>query len=226
MAIPDNQLLKKMRLQPGQKILLLNASPHWQTFFAQNHTVSLIAEESADLILFFAPDKATLEKMMQVVKNVISPEEIVWAAYPKGSSKMQTDLTRDKGWESVSPDEWQFLNLISLDDKWSAFSFRLAGEKPTNVRRALRQGIEHVLKPDNPYVDTVNRVVNLPEDLAQALAENKEAFVFFEELSYSNRKEYVNWITSAKRVETREKRILETIAKLDKGLKSPMDKGK
>ena len=85
---------------------------------------------------------------------------------------------------------------------------------------------ETVLKPENPYIDTVNRVVNLPVDLAQALAENKEAFVFFETLSFTNRKEYVSWVTGAKREETREKRVLETIAKLDQGLKNPMDKGK
>ncbi|MBK0401933.1 YdeI/OmpD-associated family protein [Adhaeribacter sp. BT258] len=225
--MPDNSLLKKMRLQPGQQILLLNGSPEWQTFFAQNHTVSILPESTADLILFFAPDKATLDKLVPVVKNVVTPEGVVWVAYPKGSSKMQTDLTRDKGWESVSAEEWQFLNLISLDDKWSAFSFRKAGDKPTKVRRALRDmSVETVIKPENPYIDTVNRVVNLPEDLAQALAENKEAFVFFEKLSFTNRKEYVHWVTSAKREETREKRVLETIAKLDKGLKNPMDKGK
>jgi hypothetical protein len=225
--MPENPIFKKMRLQPGQQILLLNASPEWHTFFAQNHTVSILPEKPADLILFFAPDKETLEKLMPVVKQVISPDGIVWAAYPKGASKIQTDLTRDKGWDSVSPEEWQYLNLISLDDKWSAFSFRKAGDKPTKVRRALRdRSAETVIKPDNLYIDTVNRVVNLPEDLAQALAENKEAFVFFETLSFTNRREYVHWVTSAKRTETREKRVLETVAKLDKGLKNPMDKGK
>ncbi|WP_378015876.1 YdeI/OmpD-associated family protein [Adhaeribacter terreus] len=216
-----------MRLQLGQQILLLNASAEWQTFFAQNHTVSIIPERQADLVLFFAPDKATLDKLMPVVKNVLAPNGIVWAAYPKGASKIQSDLTRDKGWDSVSPEEWQYLNLISLDEKWSAFSFRLAGDKPTKVRRALRDtSIETVIKPEKPYIDTVNRVVNLPEDLAQALAENKEAFVFFEKLSFTNQKEYVTWVTGAKREETREKRVLETIAKLDKGLKNPIDKGK
>ena len=225
--MPENPIFKKMRLQPGQQILLLNASPEWQTFFAQNHTVSILPEKPAYLILFFAPDKATLEKLMPVVKQVISPDGIVWAAYPKGASKNQTDQTRDKGRDSVSPEEWQYLSLISLDDKWSAFSFRKAGDKPTKVRRALRdRSAETVIKPDNPYIDTVNRVVNLPEDLAQALAENKEAFVFFETLSFTNRREYVHWVTSAKRTETREKRVLETVARLDKGLKNPMDKGK
>ena len=166
-----------------------------------------------------------LQKLASDVKTMLSATGVVWVAFPKGSSKMQTDLTRDKGWESFDLTEWQYLNLVSLDDKWSAFSFRRAGDKPTNIRRALREtAADAAIKPENPYIDTVNRIVNLPEDLGQALAENKEALVFFETLSFTNRKEYVQWVTSAKREETRQSRVLETIAKLDQGLKNPRDK--
>jgi len=227
--MPETPILKKMRLQPGQQLLLLNASPEWQTFLAQNHTISVIPEGNFELVLSFAPDKATLEKTVAQVRHILSPDGIVWVAFPKGSSKIQTDLTRDKGWESVSPEEWQFLNLISLDETWSAFSFRKAGDKPTKPRRALRDATKTdaaELKPENPYIDTVNKVVNLPEDLAQVLAENKEALVFFEKLSFSNRREYVHWITSAKREETRQKRIIETVSKLDQGLRNPLEKPK
>lgn len=226
--MPDNSILKKMRLQPGQQLLLLNASPEWHTFLAQNHTVSVIPQENTDFVLSFAPDKTTLESTMAAVKNIMTPEGVVWLAFPKGASKMQIDLTRDKGWESVSPQEWQFLSLISLDETWSAFSFRKAGSTPAKPRRAMRDITKDAaeLKPENPYIDSVNRVVNLPEDLAQALAENKEALVFFEKLSFTNRREYVHWVTSAKREETREKRVLETVAKLDQRLKNPMEKPK
>ena len=223
----ENALLKKLKLSPGNLVLLLNAAPEWHSFFETHQLTLSKPERPVDHIILFAPDKTTLDRQMEQVNNFISATGIVWVAYPKGSSKIQTDLTRDRGWDSVPTDKWQFLNLISLDAKWSAFSFRRVGDKDTKVRRALRNHAEEeTLKPENPYIDTVNRVVNLPEDLAQALAENKEALVFFEKLSFTNRREYVHWVTSAKREETRQKRVLETVAKLDQGLKNPMEKPK
>ena len=36
----------------------------------------------------------------------------------------------------------------------------------------------------------------------------------FNKLSYSHKREYVNWIEAAKKPETRQRRILETIRKL------------
>lgn len=37
---------------------------------------------------------------------------------------MQTDLTRDKGWESLTGVDLKFVTLVSVDDNWSAFHFR------------------------------------------------------------------------------------------------------
>lgn len=65
--------------------------------------------------------------------------------------------------------------------------------------------------------DTQPRVVNVPEDLQKALMNNPEAFVFFEKLSYTHQKEYVQWIEEAKRPETRQKRVEKTIELLREG---------
>ena len=43
------------------------------------------------------------------------------------------------------------------------------------------------------------------------MEENPEAKGFYESLSYSGKRKYVNWINSAKKAETREKRIVEAI---------------
>ncbi|MHB1392863.1 MAG: YdeI/OmpD-associated family protein [Clostridia bacterium] len=62
--------------------------------------------------------------------------------------------------------------------------------------------------------DEEPRIVEIPEDFRQLLEENEQALGFFETLSYTNRKEYVQWITSAKKAETREKRVKDTIVML------------
>lgn len=58
------------------------------------------------------------------------------------------------------------------------------------------------------------REVVIPEDAQALLNENAEEKAYFEKLSYTHRKEYVNWITAAKKEETRAKRLVSFIEKL------------
>jgi hypothetical protein len=73
-------------------------------------------------------------------------------------------------------------------------------------------------------LDTEERVVEIPDDLAKVLKGQPKAKQFFDSLSYTNRKEYAQWISSAKKTETREKRLEETVSKLLAGLKNPSQK--
>ena len=58
------------------------------------------------------------------------------------------------------------------------------------------------------------REVEVPVDLAEALARNGAARAAFEGLSFSHKREYVRSITEAKRPETRARRIELTIERL------------
>jgi antitoxin component of MazEF toxin-antitoxin module len=58
------------------------------------------------------------------------------------------------------------------------------------------------------------RVVEVPVDLAEALARNGAARAAFEGLSFSHKRQYVRSITEAKRPETRARRIELTIEQL------------
>ena len=64
-------------------------------------------------------------------------------------------------------------------------------------------------------LDLEPRTVDVPADLAAALAEKPGATVAFEALSYTIRKEYVRQVESAKAQETRDRRIAGIVAKLD-----------
>lgn len=56
-----------------------------------------------------------------------------------------------------------------------------------------------------------------PEDLAAALKKNKAAAATFEKFPPGQRREYIDWLTEAKRPETREKRLATTIEWLAEG---------
>ena len=68
--------------------------------------------------------------------------------------------------------------------------------------------------------DTEPRVVEIPPELAKALKKEKAAEAFFNSLAYSHQREYVGYITEAKKEETRARRVAQTIAMLKKNRKA------
>jgi hypothetical protein len=58
--------------------------------------------------------------------------------------------------------------------------------------------------------DIEPRVIDVPADLMKELKKDEEAKALFDKLSYTHRKEYVNWINEAKKEETRRARVIKT----------------
>jgi bifunctional DNA-binding transcriptional regulator/antitoxin component of YhaV-PrlF toxin-antitoxin module len=69
--------------------------------------------------------------------------------------------------------------------------------------------------------DDEPREVEPPPELARALAGDREARRAFDGLSYTHRREYVEWIAGAKREETRERRLARALTMLREGVKHP-----
>jgi hypothetical protein len=67
--------------------------------------------------------------------------------------------------------------------------------------------------------DEAERIVDVPEDFDVAIKNMESAITTFRSLSYTAQKEYVTWITSAKRQETRSERITKAVALLADGKK-------
>ncbi len=69
-------------------------------------------------------------------------------------------------------------------------------------------------KPDRPTIS-----LEVPPELKAALAKNKKAKAFFDQLAPSYKKQYLGWVSMAKRPETRARRVAESISLLEKGKK-------
>lgn len=90
------------------------------------------------------------------------------------------------------------------------------------ARREIREAAR--LSPGRPVrirleLDTVPRTVDVPRDLAVALSADAGARATFDGLAFSHRREYVEWITGAKREETRASRVAKTLVALRAGKK-------
>ena len=66
-------------------------------------------------------------------------------------------------------------------------------------------------------LDEAPRRVEVPPDLAEALAGEPEAKVFFEAISYSKQRWFTESVTSAKKPETRQRRVEKAVAMLREG---------
>jgi hypothetical protein len=62
--------------------------------------------------------------------------------------------------------------------------------------------------------DTRPRELEVPADLAGALAADAHAAAAFDSMSFTHRREYVEWITTAKRADTRDRRVTQTLEQL------------
>jgi hypothetical protein len=175
--------------------------------------------ENYQQVHWFVRNKMQVDEEAQIVVGMLNEQVTLWVYFPKGSSKMQTDLTRDRGWESLQKyTGLAFLTLISFNDTWSAFSMRLKSEKEKS-------------KADTPkprvifqFIDPNSKQVFLPDDFAGALNKAPQQKAFFEQLSFTNKKEYLEWIVSAKREETRKARLSESLERLARGWKNPANR--
>lgn len=126
-----------------------------------------------------------------------------------------------------------FFRGTELDDPAGLFS---GGENNTNIRNvnvtsldslnaaALRQLVEAAVRLDAdpsipPLPPRKREEWPMPEALGKALQKSKAAAAGFEKLSTSCQREYKVWISTAKRPETLEKRLTETLRALERGKK-------
>ncbi|MDN5200650.1 YdeI/OmpD-associated family protein [Fulvivirgaceae bacterium BMA10] len=72
--------------------------------------------------------------------------------------------------------------------------------------------------------DTEERVITIPDYFQKLLDQDQKIKSFFNSLSYTNRKEYINWMEGAKKQETKDRRIWQSLEKLEKGIKNPFAK--
>ena len=132
---------KKLRIQPNQRILILNAPPgYMEALGALPEGVELadvpdgagVPEGRFDFVHLFAKNLAELERLGPVAIAAVTYDGLLWMSYPKKSSRVETDLTRDQGWDVMAQAGMRPVTQIAVDDTWSALRFRpeaLVGKK-------------------------------------------------------------------------------------------------
>jgi len=136
MHMPESPLAKKLKLKPGLKAAVLNAPENYLSGLKHDSEILQKLSGKFDWIQIFARNKKELDSLAPKAASALKPVSILWLSFPKGSSKIQTDLTRDKGWEILQSLGLKWITLVSINENWSAFALRpyRVGEK----RQAFR----------------------------------------------------------------------------------------
>lgn len=132
----ESPLAKKLKLKPGLKAAVINAPENYVDTLKHDTALSPTLNGKFDWIQIFVRTKAELKALAPKAARALRPESMLWISFPKGSSKIQTDLTRDRGWESLEALELKWITLVSVNETWSAFSLRpyREGEKKQSFR--------------------------------------------------------------------------------------------
>jgi len=120
-------LARKLGIKPGMTVLLQGAAAGFAPLLGKLPDGAKLLEAStgaADCVIAFVRSKADVKTMAPTVLRAVSDDGLLWFAYPKKSGPLESDLTRDSGWEPVFDAGFDSVAQISIDDTWTGFRFR------------------------------------------------------------------------------------------------------
>jgi hypothetical protein len=131
-------LAKKLKLKPGVRAAVVGGPAGYvERLGAPNGAeIGQWLDGPLDWVQAFVRTSAELAEILPRLTAALDPKALVWLSYPKGSSKIQTDLTRDRGWDALKETDLMWISLVSIDETWSAFSLR--PYKPGEARQTFR----------------------------------------------------------------------------------------
>ena len=128
-------LANKMKRRPGARAAIVGAPAGYEAAsFPGLELVASALSGRFDWIQIFVQNQAELDRLAMKAAKALNPGAILWISFPKGTSKIQTDLTRDRGWDVIRTLQLKWITLISVNETWSAFSLRPL--KPCETQRS------------------------------------------------------------------------------------------
>lgn len=126
----EKTLKEKFQFKNVTRLAVRNAPPGYdERLAAQLEGIEMVAgpQARADALLLFVNNMAEAETLASGAVEAVAevkPEGVLWVAYPKGSSKVKTDVNRDRLWPVVQAHGWRPVRQIAIDEVWSALRFR------------------------------------------------------------------------------------------------------
>lgn len=118
----NTSLIKKLGIQPGMKVVLLNQPDDYYDLLTKNIRDQLVMkDEVADLVHVFVNSMKEFDSTMKHLKKLIKKNTslIIWVSWYKKSAKMNTDVTEDEIRNYALLNGLVDVKVCAVSEQWS-----------------------------------------------------------------------------------------------------------
>jgi hypothetical protein len=119
-------LVEKLGIKEGAMVLILDAPENYDQAlapFPEKASRFRTLQKSLDFIQFFTKEKQQLLRQFPELKKHLSPKGILWISWPKGASKIKTDLNENVVRAIGLANGMVDIKVCAVDDIWSGLRF-------------------------------------------------------------------------------------------------------
>ncbi len=118
----DKPRAERLQVKGDRKLAVLGATAGLdKTIGAKDRRCGL---NDADVVLVFTPNRATLERELPALLKSAKDSAIIWVAYPKLTSALASDLSRDIIHKLAPSYGLDTVAQIAIDEDWSALRLK------------------------------------------------------------------------------------------------------
>ena len=115
-------LHEKLGIKSGHKLIFLNAPENYFSILGdlpENIQIAKKLTGDFDVIQFFVTEEKTYQLELQNLKQNIKQNGMIWISWPKGKSKISTDLNENKIRDFALKSGLVDVKVCAVDDDWS-----------------------------------------------------------------------------------------------------------
>lgn len=119
---------EKLQIKSGRSVIFINKPAAYDKTMGRLPVGVEIADnasKSIDVIQIFADSKKQLEKELPKWKKVVAAKGMIWVTYPKGTSKIETDINRDIIAAYAETIGLEGVAIVAIDEDWSALRLKV-----------------------------------------------------------------------------------------------------
>jgi Protein of unknown function (DUF3052) len=118
----EKPVAERLQVKGDRRLAVIGASAALEKTVGATKARADVAK--ADVVLVFAPDRAGLDAKLPGVLMKMQDTAILWVAYPKLSSKLAADLSRDIIHALAPKHGLDTVSQIAIDGDWSALRLK------------------------------------------------------------------------------------------------------
>jgi hypothetical protein len=134
-----NSVARKLGMNPGMRALIIGPPPGYLKLLAPLPDSLTVSSRSGGMYPFvqvFATRLSEINRFARRLSKHAAPNALVWISYPKKTSKLKGNLSRDVIRKAMSGAGWRAVSIVAIDEVWSALRFRPAGHVGSRVKRS------------------------------------------------------------------------------------------